>query len=101
MIDTNFLTFYKSSNGRISFISAYDMSTPTLRLRQSEAQKNVCRLRNCMPEKFQTLVRMHLSFLLDLDGDKLDNMFSGTKVVDRVEQKKCKSSTPFYRKKSK
>lgn len=79
---------------------AYDMSTPTLRLGQSEAQKNVCRLRNCMPEKFQTLVRMHLSFLLNLDGDKLDNMFSGTKLVDRVEQRKCKSSTPFYRKKS-
>jgi len=77
------------------------MSTPTLRLRQSEAQKNVCRLRNSMPEKFQTLVRMHLSFLLDLDGDKLDNMFSGTKVVDRVEQRKCKSSIPFSKKKSK
>ena len=80
---------------------AYDMSTPSFRLRQSEAQKNVCRLRNCMPEKFQTLVRMHLSFLLDLDGSKLDEMFSETKPFERTEQRKSKSSTPFSRKKSK
>lgn len=77
------------------------MSTPSLRLRQSEAQKNVCRLRNCMPEKFQTLVRMHLSIHLDLDGSKLDEMFSESKPVERTETRQKKSSTPFSRKKSK
>ncbi|XP_063432018.1 rho GTPase-activating protein 19-like isoform X1 [Mytilus trossulus] len=78
----------------------YDMSTPSLRLRQSEAQKNICRLRNCMPEKFQTLVRMHLSIHLDLDGSKLDEMFSESKPVERTETRQKKSSTPFSRKKS-
>ncbi|XP_021371940.1 rho GTPase-activating protein 19-like isoform X1 [Mizuhopecten yessoensis] len=80
-------------------ILSYDMSTPIVRRRQSEAEKNVNRLRNCMPEKFSTLVKMHLSFLLDLDGTKLEEMFLETN--EKHEITKRKPSTPFSKKKEK
>ncbi|KAL5022010.1 hypothetical protein ScPMuIL_001165 [Solemya velum] len=75
-----------------------DMSSATLWRQQTEAEKNVHRLRNCMPEKFATLCRMHLSFLLDLDGSKLEDMFGET---DKQEpnRKMGKCSTPFSKKK--
>ncbi|XP_069139032.1 rho GTPase-activating protein 19-like [Argopecten irradians] len=75
------------------------MSTPIVRRRQSEADKNVNRLRNCMPEKFSTLVKMHLSFLLDLDGSKLEDMF--LESTEKQEVTKRKPSTPFSKKKEK
>lgn len=52
-----------------------------------------------MPEKFSTLVKMHLSFLLDLDGAKLEEMFLETH--DKPEVTRRKPSTPFSKKKGK
>ena len=78
-------------------ISANDMSASDLRRRQTEAEKNVNRLRNCMPEKLMTFCKMHLSFLLELDGSKLEEMFLDSPISDAVNKKK--TATPFSTKK--
>lgn len=69
------------------------MSTSTLRRRQTEAEKNVVRLQNIMPDRFISICRMHLSFILDLDGDGLEELLS-----DSYKDKK-KPFTPFSKKK--
>ena len=74
------------------------MSASDLRRRQTEAEKNVNRLRNCMPEKLETFCKMHLSFLLELDGSKLEEMFLQPSFTDNNNNKK-KSATPFSKKK--
>lgn len=78
--------------------SANDMSGTDVRRIQTEAEKNVNRLRNCMPEKLTTFCKMHLSFLLELDGSKLEEMFMDSKTTDFNANKK-KNSTPFSSKK--
>ncbi|XP_053407003.1 rho GTPase-activating protein 19-like isoform X2 [Mercenaria mercenaria] len=74
------------------------MSAPDVRRSQTEAEKNVNRLRNCMPEKLMTFCKMHLSFLLELDGSKLEEMFMESSSVDCNANKK-KNATPFSTKK--
>lgn len=74
------------------------MSTTDLRRRQTEAEKNVNRLRNCMPEKLTTFCKMHLSFLLELDGSKLEEMFLEPVAIETPVSKK-KNATPFSSKK--
>ena len=74
------------------------MSVSDVRRSQTEAEKNVNRLRNCMPEKLNTFCKMHLSFLLELDGSKLEDMFMDASAVDCNANKK-KNSTPFSSKK--
>ena len=81
----------------LNLISANDMSASDLRRRQTEAEKNVNRLRNCMPEKLMTFCKMHLSFLLELDGSKLEEMFLDSPNSDAVNKKK--TATPFSTKK--
>ena len=73
------------------------MSGVDVRRIQTEAEKNVNRLRNCMPEKLTTFCKMHLSFLLELDGSKLEELFD-TRTTDLNANKK-KNSTPFSSKK--
>lgn len=51
-----------------------------------------------MPEKFATLCKMHLSFLLDLDGSKLEDMFGETEEQE-PKKKTGKCGTPFSKKK--
>ncbi|XP_060575302.1 rho GTPase-activating protein 19-like [Ruditapes philippinarum] len=77
---------------------ANDMSASDVRRGQTEAEKNVNRLRNCMPEKLMTFCKMHLSFLLELDGSKLEDMFMDSTAVDCNANKK-KATTPFSTKK--
>ena len=74
------------------------MSASDLRRRQTEAEKNVNRLRNCMPEKLETFCKMHLSFLLELDGSKLEEMFLEPTFTDNNNNRK-KATTPFSKKK--
>lgn len=73
------------------------MSGADVRRIQTEAEKNVNRLRNCMPEKLTTFCKMHLSFLLELDGSKLEELFD-THHTDFNANKK-KNATPFSSKK--
>ena len=82
----------------ICLLSANDMSASDLRRRQTEAEKNVNRLRNCMPEKLETFCKMHLSFLLELDGSKLEEMFLEPTFTDNNNNRK-KATTPFSKKK--
>lgn len=70
------------------------MSTSDIRRSQTEAEKNVNRLRNCMPEKLATFCKMHLSFLLELDGAKLEELFLDSSSID-VNANKKKNATPF------
>ena len=44
--------------------------------RRSASQRIVNRLRNTNPEKFCTMCKMHLSFLLDLSGASLEELLS-------------------------
>ncbi|XP_052703062.1 rho GTPase-activating protein 19-like isoform X3 [Crassostrea angulata] len=78
---------------------AYEMSTPAVRRRHTDADKLVNRLKNSMPDKFRIMVQMHLSFILDLDGTKLEEMFTEPEKVEAVPKKK--SATPFSKKKEK
>ena len=76
------------------------MSASDLRRRQTEAEKNVNRLRNCMPEKLETFCKMHLSFLLELDGSKLEEMFLEPTFTDNNNNNnRKKATTPFSKKK--
>lgn len=50
-----------------------------------------------MPDKFRIMVQMHLSFILDLDGTKLEEMFTEPEKVEAVPKRK--SATPFSKKK--
>ncbi|ESO93062.1 hypothetical protein LOTGIDRAFT_119952 [Lottia gigantea] len=76
------------------------MSNSTIRRRQTEAEKNINRLRNVMPDKYMELCLMHLSFLLDLDGSKLEELSETESKTDSKKDKKgC--STPFSKKKDK
>ncbi|KAL3864614.1 hypothetical protein ACJMK2_006279 [Sinanodonta woodiana] len=74
------------------------MSISDLRHRQTEAERNVNRLRNCLPEKLETFCKMHLSFLLDLSGTKLEELF-GDNSSRHSDSIKKKASTPFSKKK--
>lgn len=74
------------------------MSASDVRRSQTEAEKNVNRLRNCMPEKLTTFCKMHLSFLLELDGSKLEEMFLDSAGTD-CNSNKRKNATPFSAKK--
>ncbi|XP_052228848.1 rho GTPase-activating protein 19-like [Dreissena polymorpha] len=65
---------------------------------QTDAEKNVNRLRNVMPEKLATFCKMHLSFLLELDGSKLEEIFMEQGTTD-CNSNKRKPSTPFSKKK--
>ena len=76
------------------------MTTPTIRRRQTDADRQINRLRNCMPERFNTYVKMHLSFLLDLDGAKLEEIIAEPQTEAPAPTKR-KGSTPFSKKKSK
>lgn len=78
----------------VLFTSANDMSTSDVRRSQTEAEKNVNRLRNCMPEKLATFCKMHLSFLLELDGAKLEELFLDSSSID-VNANKKKNAAPF------
>ncbi|XP_061192954.1 rho GTPase-activating protein 19-like isoform X1 [Saccostrea echinata] len=78
---------------------SYEMSTPVVRRRHTDADKLVNRLKNAMPDKFQVMVQMHLSFILDLSGSKLEEMFKEPEKVDAVPKRK--SATPFSKKKDK
>lgn len=73
------------------------MSTPAVRRRHTDADKLVNRLKNSMPDKFRIMVQMHLSFILDLDGTKLEEMFTEPEKVEAVPKRK--STTPFSKKK--
>ncbi|KAK3598442.1 hypothetical protein CHS0354_014064 [Potamilus streckersoni] len=79
-------------------LNSNDMSLSDLRHRQTEAERNVNRLRNCLPEKLETFCKMHLSFLLDLSGTKLEELF-GDNSSRHIEPIKKKASTPFSKKK--
>ena len=48
------------------------MSVSSLTL--SDSERLVNRLRNANPEKFRTMVKMHLSFLLHLPGSSLEEL---------------------------
>lgn len=50
-----------------------------------------------MPDKFRIMVQMHLSFILDLDGTKLEEMFTEPEKVEVIPKRK--STTPFSKKK--
>nr|XP_022336337.1 rho GTPase-activating protein 19-like isoform X2 [Crassostrea virginica] len=80
-------------------VSAYEMSTPATCRRRTDPDKLVNRLKNSMPDKFRVMVQMHLSFILDLDGSKLEEMFTEPEKVDLVPKRK--SATPFSKKKDK
>lgn len=73
------------------------MSTPATCRRRTDPDKLVNRLKNSMPDKFRVMVQMHLSFILDLDGSKLEEMFTEPEKVDPVLKRK--SATPFSKKK--
>ncbi|XP_041368913.1 rho GTPase-activating protein 19-like isoform X2 [Gigantopelta aegis] len=73
------------------------MSSSTVRRRQTEAEKNVNRLRSVMPEKLAAMCKMHLSFLLDLSGSKLDELQDG----ETKHEKKRGCSTSSSKKKDK
>lgn len=75
------------------------MSTPAIRRRHTDADKLVNRLKNSMPDKFRVMVQMHLSFILDLNGSKLEEMFKEPEKVEVVSKRK--SATPFSKKKGK
>ena len=72
------------------------LTMSTVRRRQTEAEKNLNRLRSVRPEKLAALCRMHLSFILDLDGDKLEEL---SETNDNKPDKKRGCSTPFSKKK--
>lgn len=72
------------------------MSESDVFRRRTAAEKNVNRLRNCMPEKLNTFCKMHLSFILELDGSKLEEMFLDG---DTEQCEKKKNVTPFSVKK--
>lgn len=95
------IQFFKTNGLNLHFILyvfvVNDMSMSTIRRRHTEAERNVNRLRNCMPDKFTTLVKMHLSFMLDLDGSKFDEMFTDKSEKTEAPTKR-KSSTPFSKK---
>ncbi|XP_050397345.1 rho GTPase-activating protein 19 [Patella vulgata] len=74
------------------------MSNTIVRRRQTEAEKNINRLRNVMPNKYTELCLMHLSFLLDLDGSKLEDLGD---TEPKQDNKKRGCSTPFSKKKEK
>lgn len=78
-------------------LTAYEMSTPAVRRRHTDADKLVNRLKNSMPDKFRIMVQMHLSFILDLDGTKLEEMFTEPEKVEVIPKRK--STTPFSKKK--
>ncbi|XP_048745144.1 rho GTPase-activating protein 19-like isoform X3 [Ostrea edulis] len=78
---------------------SYEMSTPAIRRRHTDADKLVNRLKNSMPDKFRVMVQMHLSFILDLNGSKLEEMFKEPEKVEVVSKRK--SATPFSKKKDK
>ncbi|KAL4231843.1 Rho GTPase-activating protein 19 [Mactra antiquata] len=82
----------------VSWITANDMSGSDARRSQTEAEKNINRLRNCMPEKLKTFCKMHLSFLLELDGSKLEDLFVDSPALESFNRKK-NVSTPFSAKK--
>ncbi|KAK3094968.1 hypothetical protein FSP39_008441 [Pinctada imbricata] len=84
----------------VNLSTAYEMSTPSVRRRQTDADRHVNRLRNSMPDRFNTLVKMHLSFLLDLDGSKLEEIIA-EQQSEPLQTQKRKSSTPFSKRKSK
>ena len=50
----------------------------------SESERLVNRLRNANPERFRTMVKMHLSFYLELPGTGLDELINdySTSVSD-------------------
>ncbi|KAH3785289.1 hypothetical protein DPMN_163374 [Dreissena polymorpha] len=51
-----------------------------------------------MPEKLATFCKIHLSFLLELDGSKLEEIFAEQGTND-LNANKRKLSMPFSRKK--
>ncbi|XP_067657949.1 rho GTPase-activating protein 19-like [Haliotis asinina] len=79
---------------------AMSLTMSTVRRRQTEAEKNLNRLRSVRPEKLSAMCKMHLSFLLDLDGAKLEELSSETTDNNKPDKKRgC--STPFSKKKGK
>ncbi|XP_052771503.1 rho GTPase-activating protein 19-like isoform X1 [Mya arenaria] len=67
--------------------------------RPTEAERGVVRLRNVMPEKLTTFCKMHLSFLLELDGHKLEEIFHNPATTTDLDANKKKATTPFSKKK--
>ena len=63
-------------------------------------ERCVNRLRNTDMEKFQTMCKMHLSFLLDLSGSSLEEFMHGPEVENEPPAK-VKKFAPFAWKKSK
>ena len=67
--------------------------------RVSEGERGVVRLRNVMPDKLTTFCKMHLSFLLELDGHKLEEIFHDASATTDINQNRRKATTPFSKKK--
>lgn len=67
------------------------MSSYTPLSQQRDNAKSVIRLRNCMPEKFFSFCLMHLSIILDLNDNSLEEILTDTKPR--------RGMTPLWRKK--
>lgn len=69
------------------------MSSYTPLSQQRDNAKSVIRLRNCMPEKFFSFCLMHLSIILDLNDNSLEEILT--------DAKPRRAMTPLWRKKGK
>lgn len=69
------------------------MSSYTPLPQQRDNAKSVIRLRNCMPEKFFSFCLMHLSIVLDLNDNSLEEILTDAKPRRAI--------TPLWRKKGK
>ncbi|XP_036368786.1 rho GTPase-activating protein 19-like isoform X2 [Octopus sinensis] len=65
---------------------------------QKEFNKSVVRLRNCMPEKFFSLCLMHLSVVLDLNDNGLEEILSDKpkKPLTPLRKKKNESKSGLF-----
>ncbi|KAL3864607.1 hypothetical protein ACJMK2_006272 [Sinanodonta woodiana] len=65
---------------------------------QMEAERNINRLRNCLPEKLEAFCKLHLTLLLDRSVKELEELFGESSSKHKTPIKK-KVPTPFSKKK--
>ncbi|KAL3864167.1 hypothetical protein ACJMK2_005873 [Sinanodonta woodiana] len=74
------------------------MSLSGLRRQQMEAERNITRLRNCLPDKLEAFCKLHMSILLDRSVKELEELFGESSSKRKTPIKK-KVLTLFSKKK--
>ncbi|GFR79531.1 rho GTPase-activating protein 19 [Elysia marginata] len=64
-------------------------------------EKYISRTRKCVPDKFQEMCHMHLAFLLDLSGDKLEQLLVSGEQPQTKRKLGLSSAVNVFKKKEK